>query len=192
MDVTTFLEPTVDLERLAAVLDGLGHEGRVHTTRTWTARQQKALFEAAKGFREGDLGFLVPPDRGTLEEVIHDGINTLPLFRSFQKRFTKDESASVFGYNEQTWSWFSGPGYFSVRLGEGEHAGELVIEYSKIPSHKPSSWPAIRDNDGGTRALVFGRLTDYVRPISAHVSLGSGYKGSSHQGFFALVRRDPS
>lgn len=34
MDVTILLEPKINLERLTEVLDGLGHEGRVHTIRT--------------------------------------------------------------------------------------------------------------------------------------------------------------
>src|SRR5690242_7823843 len=48
MDVTVLLEPAIDLPRLAEVLDGLGHEGRVHTVRGWGRKTQAALFEAAR------------------------------------------------------------------------------------------------------------------------------------------------
>jgi hypothetical protein len=195
MDVTVFLEPKIDLEHLAAILDGLGHEGRVHTTRTWSAKQQEALFEAAKGFRPAKLDFLVPEGVPPLNEVVHQGINSMPAFRVFQKRFTntaKDGAPQIFGFNRQVWEWFSGPGYFTAREGDGEHAGELVIDYQTLPSQKPASWPEIRRNDGGTAALVYGGgLVDYVRPISNHVSVATAFKGTRHQNWFVLVRQDP-
>lgn len=194
MDVTVFLEPTIDLKRLAAILDGLGHEGRLHTVRTWSKRQHERVFEAAKGFRPLDLEFLVPPSVGPLVEVIHDGHNTLPLFARFQKRFVKleGEPIPVGGYNHHAMEAFTGPGYFGVDASEGEHEGELVIDYSKIPRHKPSSWPLIRSNDTGLAAMVHGGLVDYLRGLSDHVCIGAAYRRGQHQRqWFALVRRDP-
>ena len=46
MDVSVLLEPSIDLKRLAEVLDGLGHEGRVHTTRGWGRKRQAELAES--------------------------------------------------------------------------------------------------------------------------------------------------
>lgn len=194
MDVTVFLEPTVDMERLAHILDGLGHEGRVHTVRTWTKRHQRSIFEAAKGFRPLDLDFLVPAGVPPLVEVIHDGCNTLPLFKHFQKRFTKLEGdvAPIGGYNHQSMQAFTGPGYFGVTKGEGEHEGELVIDYTKIPRQKPESWPEIRANDGLISGIVNGGMVDYVRGVSSHVSIGVAFKNGRHRNqWFAMVRRDP-
>jgi hypothetical protein len=196
MDVTTFLEPEIDLERLTAILDGLGHEGRVHTTRTWTGRQQGALFEAAKGYRSAELDFLVPTGTTPLEEVIHEGINSLPMFRRFQKRFTNVTTSggepSIAGFNRQIWEWFSGPGYFTAREGKDEHAGEIAIDYETLPTAKVASWPPIRPNAGFGPGIVYGRLTDYVRPISNHVSIAAAYRSGKFLNWFALVRRDPS
>jgi hypothetical protein len=197
MDVTVFLEPKVDIERLSAVLDGLGHEGRVHTIRSWGKREQAAIFEAAKGFRKAELDFLVPSGTNPLVEVIHDGQNSLPTpgFKTFQKRFMRytdaDGTSRIAGYNVQPWAWFSGPGYFCAEAGEGEHAGELVFDYRKLPADKPASWPRIQGNASGTHALVYGGLVDYVRPISSHVSISRGYRRDKHEGWFALVRQDP-
>ena len=95
MDVTTFLEPTINLKRIAEILDGLGHEGRCHTVRTWSKHHKERIFAAAKGFRPLDLDFLVPSGKGALEEVIHDGHNTLPMFSRFQKRFVKLEGGDL-------------------------------------------------------------------------------------------------
>lgn len=195
MDVTTFLEPTIDLKRIAEILDGLGHEGRCHTVRTWSKHHQEKIFEAAKGFRPLDLDFLVPSGKGALEEVIHDGQNTLPAFNRFQKRFVKLESEGfpVGGYNHQSMERFTGPGYFGVTAGEGDHEGELVIDYRQIPKSKPEAWPALRSNEGGIAGIVNGGMIDYLRGISEHVSIGVAFKdGQSRHQWFALVRQDPT
>lgn len=195
MDVTTFLEPTIDLKRIAEILDGLGHEGRCHTVRTWSKHYQEKIFEAAKGFRPLDLDFLVPSGKGVLEEVIHDGQNTLPAFNRFQKRFVKldGEAFPLGGYNHQSMERFTGPGYFGVTKGEGEHEGELVIDYRQIPKTKPQAWPPLRSNDGGVAGIVNGGMIDYLRGISEHVSIGVAFKdGQSRHQWFALVRQDPT
>lgn len=192
MDVTVLLEPKIDLPRLAEVLDGLGHEGRVHTIRGWGKKRQAELFEAAKGHKPLDLDFLVPASMGTLVEVIHDGKNTLPMFTHFQKRFVKleNEDFKVAGYNHQTLSGITGPGYFVVTTGDGEHEGELAIDYTKVPKQKPASWPEIQPNAGGLASLVYGGMIDYLRGISTHVSIGRAYKGKAMDAWFALVRKD--
>jgi hypothetical protein len=192
MDLTVLLEPTIDLHRLTEVLDGLGHEGRVHAIRGWSKKRQSELFEAAKGHIPLDLDFLVPASIGPMVEVIHEGKNTLPVFTHFQKRFTRleGEDFTVGGYNHQTMSGVTGPGYFVVSKGEGEHEGELAIDYTKIPKHKPASWPTIAPNSGGLGSLVYGGMIDYLRGISAHVSIGRAYKGKAMDAWFALVRKD--
>jgi hypothetical protein len=192
MDLTVLLEPTIDLHRLTEVLDGLGHEGRVHAIRGWSKKRQAELFEAAKGHMPLDLEFLVPASIGPMVEVIHEGKNTLPAFTHFQKRFTRleGEDFAVGGYNHQTMSGVTGPGYFVVSNGEGEHEGELAIDYTKVPKNKPASWPEIAPNSGGLGSLVYGGMIDYLRGISAHVSIGRAYKGKAMDAWFALVRKD--
>ena len=192
MDVSVLLEPTIDLKRLSEVLDGLGHEGRVHTIHGWTRKRQAALFEAAKGYQPLDLDFLVPASTGPHVEVIHEGQNTLPVFSHFQKRFTKleGEECPIGGYNHQTLSGITGPGYFVVTKGEGEHESELAIDYTRLPKHKPASWPEIQPNKGGLASLVYGGMIDYLRGLSAHVSIGRAYKGKAMDAWFALVRKD--
>lgn len=191
MDVSVFLEPTVNLERLAEILDGLGHEGRVHTIRHWKKKTQAEIYEAVKGKKPVDLDFLVPSSIGPLVEVIHDGMNTLPTFTHFQKRFVKldpgaHDDFKVAGYNHQTMSPVTGPGYFVVEAGTGEHEGELAIDYTKIPKNKPASWPDIKTN-----GLVYGGMIDYLRRISEHVSIGRATKGGKEMdAWFALCRKD--
>ncbi len=196
MDLSVLIEPTVDLARLHEVLDGLGHEGRVHAVRAWTKKQQASIYEAVKGHMPLDLDFLVPAGVPPLTEVIHQGHNSMPMHRHFQKRFAKAEpgptgEATVIGYNEQTLKVFSGPGYFVVTKGEGEHEGELVIDCTKLPTTKPTSWPPIVPSGGLIPAIVYGNLQDYVRGIATHVSIGRARKnGKPIDNWFVLVRKD--
>ncbi len=196
MDVSVLLEPAIDLARLEEVLDGLGHEGRVHATRTWNKKRQAAIYEAVKG-RSIDMGFLVPPSMGTLVEVIHDLHNTLPVFHDSQKRFCRlpeGEEAKIAGYNHASTNPLTGPGYFIVRepdAADGDHAGEIAIDYRKLPKSKPAGWPEIRDNQGGLGGLVYGNMVDYMRRVSAHVSIGRATKnGKTMDAWFTLVRKD--
>ncbi len=194
MDVSVLLEPTVDLKRLSEILDGLGHEGRRHTLRTWSPTVQARLFEAAKDYRPLKLDFLVPASVPPGHEVVHDGQNTLPAFRHFQKRFCKltHDSVNVVGYNHHALQRFTGPGYFVASEGAGEHEGELAIDYTVVPATRPPGGPVVRANDGGIGALVYGGMVDYLRGISAHVSIGRAFKGKSMNAWFALVRKDIS
>ena len=193
MDVSVLLEPTIDLPRLAEILDGLGHEGRVHATRTWTKKRQAAIYEAAKG-QSIDNAFLVPASMGTLVEVIHDLHNTLPMFSNSQKRFCRlpeGEGFEIAGYNHASTNPLTGPGYFVVRDGDGDHVGELAIDYTKLPKSKPAGWPEIRDNTGGIGALVYGNMVDYMRKVSTHVSIGRATRhGKYMDAWFTLVRKD--
>ena len=194
MDATVFLEPTVDIEKLAELLDGLGHEGRVHTMRGWDKKKMAAIFDACAG-RSISIEQVVPSSIGADVEVIHDLRNTLPLFSDAQKRFARTADEAIGGYNRQHGiARVSEPGYFTVRAGEGEHANELVIDYGKVPSSKPASWPAIESNDQGfLNGIVWGGMVDYLRRVSQHVSIGAATKGGKPIGqYFALVRREVS
>ena len=194
MDVTVFLEPKVDIEKVAEILDGLGHEGRVHATRTWTKKQMAAIYDACAG-RPISLDQVAPSGAGTKVEVIHDLHNTLPVFTNGQKRFARLESdvADVGGFNRNYGlARASEPGYFTVRAGEGEHENELVIDYTQVPKSKPDVWPDIEANDKGfLNPLVWGGMVDYLRKVSEHVSIGKATKkGKAIGQYFALVRRD--
>ena len=195
MDVSVLLDPTIDLPRLAEILDGLGHEGRVHASRSWNKARQRAIYEAAKG-QPIDLDFFVPPSVGPLVEVIHDLHNTLPVFSNSQKRFCKldGESFQLGGYNHASTNSFTGPGYFVVRMADAkdgpEHEGEVAIDYNDLPKHKPASWPDIAPNEGLIGGLVYGRMIDFMHKVSTHVAIGRAHKGKAMNEYFTLVRKD--
>ena len=198
MDLTVLIEPTINLERLSEVLDGMGHEGRVHCVRGWDKKTMIALWAAVEGHRALSLDHFVPPSMGELAEVIHDGKNSLPAFSMFQKRFCKprDPEAAgqkLYGYNHQVTEWLApviGPGYFVTKL--SETAGEVVIDYKELPSEKAPSWPEIESNSG-RGALVYGGMVDHMRGITNYISIGRAEKGGKWMdAYFVLVRKDVS
>jgi len=199
MNLNVFLEPAVDLAQLRRILDELGHPGRVDTIRGWDKKTQAKLYEAARGFHSITLDDFVPPSAEPLGEVIHHGKNTLPTFSHFQKRFCKparseasasEASASeLLGYNHQTMMWVTGPGYFVVH--PSETAGEVDIDYLRVPKDKPAAWPPVQDNDHGLARLVYGGMVDVMRGISQHVSIGRAKKkGKFVDNWFVLCRED--
>src|SRR5262249_19713553 len=148
MDLNVLIEPKIDLERIAKVLDELGHEGRVHTTRTWHKKQMALIWEAAKGFRPVTLEHFVPASIGPMVEVIHELQTSRPLFSVSQKRCCRPEDPEAkepWGYNHASTNGFTGPGYFIVRQSETE--GEVDIDYKTLPKGRPESWPAIVPNE---------------------------------------------
>lgn len=195
MDVQKFVEPTVNIERLVELLDGLGHEGRYHTIRTWSAKDMSRIFDAVKGHKPVSLDDFVPPGVEPLVGVEHDLHNALPFMSPpIQKRFARipDDPDHLVGFNPQPWQYFAGPGYFTAYKGEGEHEGELVVDYTKIPTVTCADWPPIRKNEGLIPGIVYGGMKDYVRGISTHVSIGAAFvNGKSRHAWFALVRKDP-
>lgn len=194
MDVQKFLEPTVNVERIVELLDGLGHEGRYHTVRTWSKKEMERIFDAVKGHKPVDLDFFCPVSEPKVE-VIHDLHNAMGLPGYTQKRFCKvpGDDATLAGWNATSTNIFTGPGYFSATKGTGEYEGELVVDYTKLPKDKDPRWPPIQENGGLIGGIVYGGMIDYVRGISSHVSIGKAYKGGKPRGFyFAMVRRDPS
>jgi hypothetical protein len=197
MELKNLIEVHLDLPRLSQVLDDLGTPGRLWSVNQWTHANLAVLWEAAKGFRPLTLDDLVPPSVGPLVPVVHVGKNSLPVFAHFRKQFCKpkDESSKeLFGYNVQSTSVFTGPGYFVARVssGEGASEGEIDFDYTKSPTEKPEGWPPIVPASARLGRFVYGGAIDVVRGISSHVSIGRVRKnGRDEDAWFALVREDP-
>ena len=74
---------------LATLLDDAEAGMRVALVRKLDRSTQRGLYRKVEGFEALSLVDLVPADRGDLEEVRHLGLNTLPAFRVFEKRFCR-------------------------------------------------------------------------------------------------------
>lgn len=184
-----FANQQVDVAGLSRYLDGLSGAARVQESGDLSAKEQARLFEAAKGFKPTKLLDFVPSTKAALEEVIHYGRNSLPLFSTFQKRFCKPSDPALhelWGYNEQAMRLFTGPGYFVAR--EIEH-DEVLIDYLLAPPSKPAAWPEILPNSARLSRFVYYRTQDTMRGVSHHVSIGRAARdGKWMDNWFVLCR----
>jgi hypothetical protein len=170
-------------------LDGLSPSQRVEEVLSVTGGGVKRLYNAMAGAPPASLDELIPPDEtGTL---IYEGRNSLPMFSRFQKRFARVQGGVVVGYNHQSMSFVTGPGYFLVEPGDGkgEHGDELLFDYTRSPPAEPAGWPRYSPNDSGLSRPVYGNLKDYVRRVARGVIVGKAYKLGVDQGaYFSLSR----
>jgi hypothetical protein len=121
------------------------------------------------------------------ETAIFSGLNSLPLFRKFEKRFARTARGKVIGFNFQAMSFITGPGYFTV-----EPAGnELLIDYTKVPGQAdaPAGWPKVKPNERGLSRFVYKNLHDFCRRVSRDVLIGQAtHLGKPIHQYFVLVR----
>ena len=104
------------VDAIGTYLDGLDPAARWREVGGLGRSRQRMLFDKAAHARPIDLAHFVG-DAGAREEVIHDGVNTLPVLpalRRFQKRFCRPDRGDprLFGFNEGPTRRWIGPGYF--------------------------------------------------------------------------------
>ena len=184
----------IDVDGLEILFNAASPEHRLTAVRSFKPRQQRRLFDAAAG-RPVTTTDIVADGTPPLTEVIHEGQNTLPAFRSFQKRFClpseehrPTDRRVLWGYNHQTFSGITGPGYF-VAYDDPENA-EVVIDYRELPPERPEQWPPILTNSARLGRFVYAGMVDRLRRVSDHVTIGRAYKKKPMNAFFTLVRTD--
>jgi hypothetical protein len=180
---------------IAALLDGLTNETRTPVVRSLGKSDQRALYSQVEGYAPLDLVDLVPATRADLAEVRHLGRNSLPAFRIFEKRFCRLSGSSpeapkeLAGYNFQTLSPITGPGYF-IAISDA-NTREVLVDYARLPSEQPTSWPPVRSNEGGLSRFIYGFMVDRLRRVSEHVTIGSAARNGKDLGsYFVLCRND--
>jgi len=183
-----------DLAAVASHLDALESPERVAEVRTLNRAHQARLFEAAKGWRPITLADLVPVQRGAMQEVVHEGKNSLPLFNRFAKAFVRPalgDATELWGYNRAGCfvEAVVGPGYFVAYPFERE--GEVLVDYLRVPPKRPEHWPPILANSARLSRFVYHRTQDILRGVSTHVSIGRATKaGRPMSAWFILCRQD--
>ncbi|MFB6263988.1 MAG: hypothetical protein ABEL76_10255 [Bradymonadaceae bacterium] len=191
-DILAAAGAPVEIEELERAFDRADHGNRVEAIRALDGARQAALFEAAEG-RDATLDQLVPPDTPPLEEIVHEGHNSLPVFSAFQKRFCRPsggDAEELFGYNEQAFRALTGPGYFVA----GEVGGQARIDYRRLPDERLDEWPEIVPNERRLGRFVYAGTVDRMRRLSDHVTVGRAYDDDEEpmDNWFLLVRRDPA
>jgi len=187
------------IDAIGAYLDGLAPGPRWLEVSQLDRAHQRTLYEKAAHARPIDLAHFVG-DASAREEVIHDGVNTLPMhpaLRRFQKRFCRPARGGdrLFGYNEGPTRRWIGPGYFVAIPTADKPAwsarGAVVVDYFQVPDGEVAEgWPRVVDNHRGLQRFVYEATRDFMRRISTHVSIGAAYKRERPlDHYFVLCRR---
>ncbi len=159
------------LETLSTALDAASHEDRVAWMHALPMAQYWDLWELAKG-RPVDEDYFLHAD-GRVR--IHEGGNTAPPFRWFQKRFARHSDGSIVGYNHpgglgRYVVWFQGYGPFIARQSP-EVPDEVWVDYTTLPAQHPE-FPEVRPIRW-TNYLIYGGMIDVMRRVSEDVTIGS-------------------
>jgi len=182
--------PAVDMPAVAKFLDDLDHPVRLAAVRSLGPKHMKNLYAAAGGFCKVTINDVVPKSRGAGTQVRHYGKNSLPAFTIFEKRFLRPEkdAQELWGYNFQTMSPLTGPGYFIAR--DNKDRGEVDIDYNHVPPESPPGWPQIVENTKGLSRLVYAYMIDRLRGITKQVSIGRAWKNDKIQNAWFILCRE--
>lgn len=187
------IESKASLGSIREMLDRGTHESRVRWMKETSAADQALLWDMAI-YGETSLDDLVPVHIPDGQEVIHEGYNSLPAFRDFQKRFCRPHPKAdhLFGYNEGLTRPLIGPGFFVVDYFPERR--EVGVNYYKVPprgSKVDPRWPAIKANEDGLQRFVYANMIDFLRKVSDHVTIGRAFKHHrAMPNYFLLCRED--
>jgi len=190
------------IDAIGAYLDGLAPGPRWLEVSQLDRAHQRTLYEKAAHARPIDLAHFVG-DAGPRQEVIHDGVNTLPLpaaWQRFQKRFCRPDGngavqARLFGYNEGPSRKLIGPGFFvaipTADRPQWSARGGVVVDYFQVPDGEVAEgWPRIVANDWRLQRFVYHETRDFMRRVSRDVSIGAAFKREKPlDHYFVLCRR---
>jgi hypothetical protein len=192
----------VGIDVIGSYPDELDAQARLREVMQLDRSHQRMLYEKAAHAGPIDVTHFVGNARPR-EEVIHDGINTLPLpapLRRFQKRFCRPDGgvraeARLFGYNEGPTRRLIGPGFFvavpTADLPQWSARGGVVVDYFQVPDGAVAAgWPAVVANDWRLQRFVYNQTRDFMRRVSRHVSIGAAFKRERPlDHYFTLCRR---
>jgi hypothetical protein len=188
--LSELVDSGANYSRISTYLDGLPPALRLEQMLAITGKRVGKLYDCvadAPAFSPADFW---PEGRKDDQTVIFEGRNSLPTFSRFQKRFCRRKDTIV-GYNHQTFSPVTGPGYFVVAAEDETHPGELLFDYTQEPPFKPAGWPSYKPNKSGLSRLVYFNMKDYCRRVAKNILVGAAFKGGEAQGqFFSLTLAD--
>lgn len=191
VDLDVILRSSVfDIGDVARQLDALTPDARLAQVRGLSRGAQAILHEAAKGARKCELEDLVPAQIPPRTQVVHEGRNSLPMFRRFAKVFARPKPGAreLWGFNRTAGLIRSGvgPGYFVAYEGPGD---ELLIDYTRIPEDRLPEWPPLLRNEARLGRFVYAGMIDALRAVSTHVTVGRAIRnGKVQDNWFVLCR----
>jgi len=194
-----------DVAAIGAYLDGLEADARWREVKQLDRDRQRTLYEKAAHAPPIDFAHFVG-DAKPRQEVIHDGVNTLPVFpkwKRFQKRFCRPDGggnghadARLFGYNEGPSRNLIGPGFFvavpTADRPQWSARGAIVVDYYQVPDGAVAEgWPRVVENDWRLQRFVYHETRDFMRRVSRHVSIGAAFKRERPLDHYFVLCRKP-
>lgn len=187
-DLTALLDGGATYARISAHLDGLSSGARLEQVLGITGKRVGKLYDAVKDAPAIGIDDFFPKETPGGQTVIFEGRNSLPAFTRFQKRFCRGKDGVIVGYNHQTMSFVTGPGFFVLTAGDDTHPGEILFDYTLEPAFFPAGWPTYKKNTSGLSSQVYGNMKDYCRRVAKGVIVGAAFKSGVAQGaFFTLT-----
>ena len=170
------------------MLSDLDHDGRLAAIRSLGFSHQRVLFDCVEGYRSLTIDDLVPPERGVRTTVRTTARTPCRPFRSLKSACcVRWRGSELWGYNHQTMSPVSGPGYFVAH--DALDRGEVEIDYTRVPDEQPAGWPAPAPNERGLSNLIYGNMVDVLRGVADRVTVGHAFwKGVAQPNYFVLCR----
>ncbi len=201
MSLREMVRSGAPIHDIASWLDELDAQSRVAESVSLGRADQRALCDLAAASAPLTLADFVPASVGDRTEVIHEGRNTLPVFKRFQKRFCRPEGDDLrlMGYNEGFTRAIIGPGFFVAHPthddpAEWQERGAIVIDYFQVPDSNEQvvdGWPKVKPNSSGLQMFVYNRTRDFMRRVSTHVTIGAAYRVEKPlHSWFTLCRAD--
>lgn len=188
-DLKSLIDAGAGYPDISAYLDALSSDERLAQMLSITGSRVGRLYAAVAGGPAVTVDDWFPPATSEGQTVILEGRNSLPAFSRFQKRFYRKGDVVV-GYNHQTMSFVTGPGYFVATNGDATHPGELLFDYTLEPPFIPEGWPTYAPNSAGLSKLVYEHMKDYCRRVAKGVIIGEAFKKGKREGaFFSLTAR---
>ena len=190
-------QPDLTREQLSEWLDSLAPTEREASITGLSRTELRRMWQLAEDADPLSPDFFVPEDADDLVDVRHQGWNSIPgpaVLHRFTKVFTRRDG-QIFGFNDAPAGPLIGPGYFCLGRADDDieaARGALCIDYLRVPEDPaPTGWPPIRRNETGLQRFVYGGTQDWMRRVSAHVSIGMPYRGARKLPFpFVLCRVD--
>ncbi len=201
MSLRDLIRDGASVDAIASFLDGLPHDERLVECRSLDRAEQRKLYRGAEGAAPITLDHFVPKKVGSRVPVRHFGRNTLPLvipsLKLFEKRFARPDAGGdrLFGYNQSPFLGTVGPGFYVAVPTQGnadwEKRGAVVVDYFQVPDGPvPDGWPEVVPNTKGLQTFVYNRTRDFMRKVSAHVSIGAAYKEEKALDHYFILCRE--
>ena len=74
----------------------------------------------------------------------------------------------------------------------GELRGAIVVDYFQIPDGPVAAgWPRVVANDWRLQRLVYHHTRDFMRRVSAHVTIGAAFREESALDHYFILCREP-